>query len=327
MRGEADGRPHVDAVSGRLASALSGLLGTSTLVYRASTAADRWGIEFLATAGNGGWGPSFRADLESFMQARREPWGYFDPLRPQADQQNTVVCHGSDEVQATPVAGLHRAHGMVGMSEMRMLVCDGPMLLAWVGGYKESFDAQDAWMIRRFGLLTRRTLRLARMLPSGIPWQGIEAVLDALETDAFIVRADGCIELANRVGARRLAADGRAVGRDITASLARSSDERPFDIHPFGPARSDSRRLFLLTRSSSPAAVLDARVASARERWKLTPRQTMVVRLLAVGDGNKDIATKLCLALGSVERHVTQILRKARVESRLELVSRLWMTR
>ncbi len=211
------------------------------------------------------------------------------------------------------------------MTEMRMLVCDGPMLLAWVGGYKEAFGAEDAWMVRRFGLLTRRTLRLARMLPAGAPWQGIEAALDALETDAFIVRADGCIELVNRVGARRLSTNGQAVGREISASLAPTSDERPFDSHPFGPARSGSRRLFLLTRSSSPAAVLDARVANARERWRLTPRQTMVVRLLAVGDGNKDIATKLRLSVGSVERHVTEILRKARVESRLELVARLWM--
>ncbi len=321
-----DGPAPLQALSDGIATALSALLGTSTLVYRpsASAAEDLWRVDFVTTAG-GGWRPTFRADLEALSRARRGPWGDFDPLRPDVAQRNTVLSRTSDDVQRTPVASLLRAHGMLGLSELRMLVCDGPMLLAWIGGYRRRFDARDARLLLAFGRLTRRTLRLARALPAGVPWRGVEAVLDALETDAFLVRADGRIEVANRLGARRLASDRRTVAAEIAASFVQGSAAgRPFDRHPFGRAARRSDQLFLLTRSASQASMLEQRVASARERWRLTPRQTMVVRLLATGDANKDVATKLRLSIGSVERHVTSILRKARAESRLALVARLW---
>jgi len=49
---------------------------------------------------------------------------------------------------------------------------------------------------------------------------------------------------------------------------------------------------------------VETRVATLRSRWSLTERQTQVLSLLATGDQNKDIATKLNCAPRTVEVHV-----------------------
>ena len=54
------------------------------------------------------------------------------------------------------------------------------------------------------------------------------------------------------------------------------------------------------------------------ERWEsLTGRERQVLRLLAEGPGNAAIAERLCVTTKTVERHVTRILRKLGVTSRL----------
>jgi DNA-binding NarL/FixJ family response regulator len=68
---------------------------------------------------------------------------------------------------------------------------------------------------------------------------------------------------------------------------------------------------------------LAQRVASAARKWKLTPRQIQVVRLIARGCGNKDIARELHISLNTVETHVSAILRAADAGTRLELLSKL----
>ncbi len=47
--------------------------------------------------------------------------------------------------------------------------------------------------------------------------------------------------------------------------------------------------------------------------------------LVAQGDANKEIATKLGASLRTIEVHVGSILRKARVESRARLIARFWV--
>jgi DNA-binding CsgD family transcriptional regulator len=69
---------------------------------------------------------------------------------------------------------------------------------------------------------------------------------------------------------------------------------------------------------------LEARVQAATKRWKLSPRQTEVLRLLANGDANRAIAEKLGISAGTTELHVTAVLKKARVDSRTRLSLRLW---
>jgi DNA-binding NarL/FixJ family response regulator len=54
----------------------------------------------------------------------------------------------------------------------------------------------------------------------------------------------------------------------------------------------------------------------------LTERELEILRLLASGDSNKDIAGRLFLAEGTVKNHVTNILSKLGAANRLHAVSR-----
>ena len=52
----------------------------------------------------------------------------------------------------------------------------------------------------------------------------------------------------------------------------------------------------------------------------LTPSETHVARLVALGLSNPDIANKLMLSRNTVQTHVSHILRKLQMRSRVELV-------
>lgn len=71
----------------------------------------------------------------------------------------------------------------------------------------------------------------------------------------------------------------------------------------------------------------DGRTARAAERWRLSRRQSEALTLLASGCSNKEIARALGTSLKTVEAHVTEILRKAQVDSRAALVARVWSAR
>jgi DNA-binding NarL/FixJ family response regulator len=66
------------------------------------------------------------------------------------------------------------------------------------------------------------------------------------------------------------------------------------------------------------------RLALARAAWALTPRQVAVLEHLIHGDPSKTIAEKLGCRVNTVEVHVSAILKKARVGSRVALVARFW---
>ena len=68
------------------------------------------------------------------------------------------------------------------------------------------------------------------------------------------------------------------------------------------------------------AAHLDALQRAARG-WALSPRQTDVLRVLADGRTNKEIAATLEISPYTAAQHVAAIMRKAGVANRTELVS------
>ena len=74
------------------------------------------------------------------------------------------------------------------------------------------------------------------------------------------------------------------------------------------------------TASADPTLLLP----QAQQRWKLTPRQTQVLGLLARGLSNRAIAAALGCADGTVQLHVAALLAKIGAESRAEIVARFW---
>jgi ATP/maltotriose-dependent transcriptional regulator MalT len=66
--------------------------------------------------------------------------------------------------------------------------------------------------------------------------------------------------------------------------------------------------------SEPPALTLDGEV--------LTARELEVLHLLVAGRSNQAMAEELVVAVGTVKRHVSNIMSKLRVQSRLEAVAR-----
>jgi DNA-binding CsgD family transcriptional regulator len=64
-----------------------------------------------------------------------------------------------------------------------------------------------------------------------------------------------------------------------------------------------------------------APVAAPQEGAALTPRELEVLRLVARGLGNKDIAAELNLSTHTVKYHLASVLAKLGVRSRTEAVS------
>jgi DNA-binding NarL/FixJ family response regulator len=55
----------------------------------------------------------------------------------------------------------------------------------------------------------------------------------------------------------------------------------------------------------------------------LTEREQVIARLIAGGASNPEIAERLFLSRKTVERHVSNVLRKAGVRNRAELAARV----
>jgi DNA-binding CsgD family transcriptional regulator len=68
----------------------------------------------------------------------------------------------------------------------------------------------------------------------------------------------------------------------------------------------------------------ERRLADAIVRWRLSPRQAQVLARVAQGEANKEIAAALSCAENTVELHMTQVMRKADVTSRAQLIARFW---
>ena len=71
-------------------------------------------------------------------------------------------------------------------------------------------------------------------------------------------------------------------------------------------------------------AARNSRVGEIASLWRLTPRQASVMALLVEGLANKEIALRLGCSVGTIENHVTCILRRAKVGSRAALTAAFW---
>lgn len=116
-----------------------------------------------------------------------------------------------------------------------------------------------------------------------------------------------------------LASGGTVIGRLIvqgSGDLALVEELLPW----LTIAVENARTFGQLTRPPAPAA--DAAVAA--RRLELTARQSEVFAPLVRGLSNKEIGALLGCAEKTVELHVTQILQKARVQGRTQLIARFW---
>jgi DNA-binding CsgD family transcriptional regulator len=303
-----------------VAREIRGLLGESVLacVYRPAREARDWSV-----AAEGPGADTLHAELPTAATAGA-PFFLYDPLRPSAKDRNAVRLIERDDLPAGSRAFFDRLPQTQGQT--RMLLCDGPILLAWVGILRaaERRYAVDRRVIRAVAIGVRRRMRLAFGVPRDVERATFEASLDAYAGEAYVVRRTGRVEYANALGHARLAVAWRELEPQLAESVARyPAQTGGFELHPLGGRGVPA--FFLATRPSVAPGDLEARLTHAAARWALTPRHVDVLRRLALGDANKEIASRLQISARTVEEHVAVMIARAKVDSRLRLVARLWV--
>ena len=294
--------------------------------YRPSATDTGWAIDFMDGAG--------AAAAENVQIFRRyvaklpvseEFVGLSNPHFVQEEQRNQVIllpelARLRAMEEDGPVATLFRALGIVGHDQIRLLVCEGPRQLAWIGATRqEPFTAREVRLLRRLRRPLRERLRLERQLSlPGVTAAALDAALEALTAPAFIVGPHYKVEIANRAGLSLLARDHKSVTTSIRDS-AGQGPERAFSITRLG--RAGEPPYLLAIRKESNGVV--ERVALAQKRWGLSVRQARVLELVATGASNKEIAGALACSEATVENHLTELFRRTGARSRAGLVGRL----
>lgn len=101
----------------------------------------------------------------------------------------------------------------------------------------------------------------------------------------------------------------RAVLRDVIATAERATRVRETPRREEPPAAPSGRPLILRTDVAA---------------FGLTDRETEVLRLMAGGSTNRDIAERLVISEGTVKTHAARILRKLDAHTRAEAVSKFF---
>lgn len=281
-------------------------------------------LDFLF--GYGGPTQAIRAALGEMMRRFQGRFGGFDALRPERRQRNVPMTMG-DVFAASPrpppvVGELFPRFGIAGFDQLRVLVCEGSTLLAWVGGFRSApFTGRDKQVLGALVPALRRRLGIERQLGEApVAIAALAAALEAVGTAAFVIRGSGAVVHANAAARALLDQDRRLVTallRDQVRGVAAAS----FDLVRLEGGVPD-HYLALLRGGGRPDPA--PRVAAAARRWGLTAREAEVLGRLARGEANKTIAATLGCAPNTVEIHVSTILEKSGCESRAQLVARFW---
>lgn len=242
----------------------------------------------------------------------------YNPLIPDIGERNRSVCVTPSEVQRKPIGKLVARVGLADHFHLRALVCDGPVLLTWLGGLvPEAPSQRQHALLDRLVPTVRKRMRLDRRLRcDGQTRAALDACWEQLGVAGFVVNRRGAIEHGNAAGWSRLEREGRDLLERLHAALQGSGE---FEVHSLASAGQSGYLLI-----ERPTADSQRRVRRAAQRWSLSARQAEVAQLLVQGHSNERIAVELGVAIGTVEIHVSNILLKADCESRSQLVASIW---
>ena len=249
----------------------------------------------------------------------------YDPLRPESWQRNRALTlediHIHDPDGSCVVEEVWPRVGLGGQDQVRALVCEGPILLAWVGGFRrEPFTDRERRLLAALVPTLRRALGLhRRLLDAGIASVGFVLALEAVGAPSLVARRDGTVLHANSCGKALLDRLGRDASRRVVDAIA-GRDERAFVARLDAPGIPECH----LVVFRDVALTLHRRLAAAQAHWHISRRECETLEQVVAGKCNKEIAIALGVHVGSVERHLTSLLRKARCDSRAQLIVRFW---
>ena len=146
---------------------------------------------------------------------------------------------------------------------------------------------------------------------------GFTAAIDAIERPAFLVcRASGIVH-GNPIG-RALFERNPHVALDIQSAWDESGNVE-YRVTPILIADGDHAMAV-----AEPRAAFEMRVREIARALQLTDRQRNVFAHLVEGLHNKDIGKLIGCSMGTVELHVTAILKKSELSRRHEIIARFY---
>jgi DNA-binding NarL/FixJ family response regulator len=290
------------------------------LAYGFEPAGERLRVSFLHGTPTYSWSV-YRADLDALVQRAPSGWAAYDPMRPARSQRNRAMVLPVYEPSRQGGYGeMLRRHGRAAeMHQARVLVCDDDLLDAWVGGVREEpFGERERRLLGRIIAPLRTRLALERRLErSSITVAALGAALERMGAAAYVVHSQGAVLHANSAGRARLDGDRIATLEALRSALRGARDA--FDATPL-EAKGIAHHWLAVAR---PSDGIGGHVERVVGRWGLTKRQGEVLLLLAQGESNKGIATRLGCTEATVEFHVTNLLAKCGADGRSRLVARM----
>ena len=306
---------------------LRAALDLDALVYaRPIERARGWAVEAFESDGLA-TPTRMRRALNEYLDTAASPVPWLDLRQPPADQRNRAV-----DVQAVVGATAYRESALyqrvIASSELaehwllRVLVCEGTNVVAWLGGFSSRATTRkqaDALTTIATPLQTR--LRIERVLGSAPRLHAaLEATLQQIGAPALLVDVRGRVHEMNRAGRELLATRREELLSSVAAVLAKQVPTLPVTLTPVS-ATGFPEQFLAVIRPRTAEARMSLCVTLAANRWKLTPRQVDVLRLLVRGDSNAQIANELGTSPRAIELHITAIFESANVVNRSQLVA------
>jgi len=215
--------------------------------------------------------------------------------------------------------------------DLRVLCADRGRLLGWCGTYQSRpFTSSQKALFQMVVPTLRSQSMLERKLGlSELHEQAFISALEAIPQSAYLVDGAARIVAANTRAQRQLEGRNRSkegrlcewVRSARNSSVPGAILELPEATVSSITARGLPIHYLVVERPSN--AVLEQRVLVSTRKWALTPRQSEILRWVAEGESNKDIACRFACSQRSVEHHVSGILAKSGFQSRAALAANL----
>lgn len=316
-----------DAMPREALAQLHELLETdATFAHGLSQAVDGERYQVTFQRNTGALPESFASTFSEYVGKQTLNWAAYHPASPEPEQRNVVVTATAREMRerGVPVAiELFPKVGLAELHQIRLLVCEGPSLLAWVGGWRaEPFDGRQAATLEALLPDLLRRFSMVRQLARGVRPAVLEVALDAIGRATFLIAESGEILEANAAGAELLRQDVRSLRAELLHAV-QSRGEHPRWQGTRVRAAGQPDEWLVIVRPMMAERVAGL-VREATSRWSLSPRQREVLGKLAEGNSNQTIAAMLGITERTVEAHVTALLDRSQVESRAELIVKLF---
>jgi DNA-binding CsgD family transcriptional regulator len=271
--------------------------------------------------------------LRELVSRFTTPWTPFFPvtpvelrnraLRPKVIHAHLIANPPTPEYQAL-VEAVERTPGYgIKRDDLAVSVCDDDVPLGWFGVARIApFGPRELALLD--AVIPQLRARMLLEHPIGRPAATqvlLEAALEAIPAAAFIL-AGTTIAHANATGRLLLDRDRASVVQKLRESLRPGGAVTPFAITSVESPGCSPTSLAVMRPDGT--GDIDGRLASFGADHALTPRQLEVLSLIARGYGNKTIAGRMGVAVGTIEEHVAHVLRKTGTDSRSALVARLW---